>query len=299
MRTSDYILNDGDLEIAHNICYAPVTRRHAVRGSTDRNGFCDPLLELDADALRELFDNSGTLLHLPNALPGDYCAGVVEAAACVPFEAYAKTENSTDYQPILKFGPTMFDFIGKDDKSEYFREGREAATLGAAAFAAKGVSNPLTVAMRALRNAWRGPVSVARESDGQAYFAGVMRDIPSGALPHVDDARTETPEMAIGGVVAQASMLFYATAAKSGGALRVYDKRPTARDYRDNVLGYGFTADAVHNVSFRGITPGVGTVALFPTTQIHSVDPVTGEGRRVTWSTFIGLRGDGSLVLWS
>lgn len=299
MYTNDQNPTFNSTEIAQNICYAPVSRRLGRRDPIDRDGLSDPALRLDPDTLREVFNNNGTLVHLLHALPATYCARVVAAAARVPFQAYAKTENSTDYEPILKFGPTMFDHIGQDDKSEYFQQGRRAVELGSAAFSAAGVTNPLTVALRALREAWPGPVGVAREANGQAYFAGVMRDIPSGAIPHVDDAHTETPEMAIGDVVAQASMLFYVMAPTAGGALRVYDKTPTAQDYRDHVVGYGFADDAVHNASFRGVTPGVGTVVLFPTTQIHSVDPVRGDGRRISWSTFIGLRADGSLILWS
>lgn len=290
--------NDGD-KITLNVCYPPVVRERSRHGRLHHRHLSEPALRLDPDVLSELFTNSGTLLHMPQALPVDYCAKVVDAASRVPFQAYAKTENSQDYRPILKFGPAMFDHIGMDDKSEYFRLGREAGTLGASAFAAVGVRNPLTVALKALRDAWAGPVGVAQERGGETYFSGVMRDIPSGALPHVDDAATETPEMAIGDVVAQISMLFYVSAPAEGGALRVYDKAPTPHDYRKHALGYGFTADAVHNVTFRGITPGVGTVALFPTTQIHSVDPVAGSGRRITWSTFIGLRTDGALILWS
>ncbi|WP_425003061.1 2OG-Fe(II) oxygenase [Mycolicibacterium sp. S3B2] len=281
------------------LCVSPTTytRPHA-RPRTD-TAVLDPDLHLVAEDLSKLFDDSQALVHLPGALSPRYCAGVVAAAAAVPFQAYAKTENSSDFAPILKFGPALFDYIGATDVSGYFIEGAAATALGAAAFAASAVLDPLTAALRALRRAWPGRVEVATESDGRPYFAGVMRDIPSGALPHVDHARVETPALQVGRTIAQASMLFYVSIPTAGGALRVYDKTPTATDYADHTLGYGFTADAVRDATFRGITPGVGSVVLFPTTQIHSVDPVAGPGHRITWSTFIGLCEDGSLVLWS
>lgn len=280
------------------LCPAPVTRHH-LRES--RATACATSTELDVERtllLNKLFDSSITLMHLRGAVSPAYCTDLVRAAATVPFQAYAKTENSDDYAPILKFGPTAFDYIGQPDKSGYFASGRDAAAAGAAAFAAAGVINPLTLVLNALRRAWPRPVDVAFEGYS-AYFAGVMRDIRDGALPHVDHAKVETPELIIGDTIAQVSLLIYASVPTTGGALRVYDKTPTASDYRDHTLGYGFSPEAVRGTTFRGVTPEVGSVVLFPSTQIHSVDAVTGDGQRITWSTFIGLRPDGSLVLWS
>lgn len=277
----------------------PVPGHLRRRAGSARDDWAQPLLRIDPAALARMFDNSGTLLHIPDALPAEYCRGAVRGAARIPFETYARTENSNDYAPILKFGPTVFDYHGREDKSGYFAQAADATARGAGAFADARVANPLTIALEALRAAWPGPVRIAREPDGRPYFAGVMRDIPHGVIPHVDDATTETPEMAIGDITAQASMLFYVAMSSSGGALRVYEKTPTQQDHEENAVGYGFTAASVRNVAFRGVTPAAGSMVLLPTRQIHSVDPVTGEGRRITWSVFIGLHSDGSLILWS
>ena len=175
---------------------------------------------------------------------------------------------------------------------------------GSRAFAAAAIANPRIIALRALSAAWEGNVGVAVERGrhgGAAprnYFAGVMRDIPSGALPHVDDAAIETPELEIGGVVAQASLLFYLDVPTEGGALRVYDKTAARSDWAE-MRGYGFSPKSIAGRTFAGVTPTVGSVVLFRTTQIHSVDPVIGAGRRITWSTFIGLTKNGDLILWS
>jgi hypothetical protein len=280
------------------MCPAPIARPLAGRCDATSHG-AGPELVVDPELLKKLFNGSGTMIHLQQALPPEYCANVVRAAATVPFRAYAKTENSGDYSPILKFGPTVFDYIGASDKSGYFVDSLQAIDAGDAAFTEAGVVNPLTLVLRCLKHAWPGPVEVANEPGDVRYFAGVMRDIRGGALPHVDHARRETPELSIGSTIAQASLLIYVSVPSAGGALRVYDKKPTVGDYREHTLGYGFSPEAVRGATFRGVTPEVGSVVLFPTTQIHSVDAVTGTGRRITWSTFIGLRADGSLVLWS
>lgn len=264
-----------------------------------------PAFVLDEAILRELMLGRSThALHfLPKALPSGYCDAAVAATSSLSFDAYEKTAGSEVYAPILKYGPTVFDYAGGQNFTEYFASARDDAERGSRSFAQAGVANPQSIALRALRRAWGGEVRIAVEPDGDTrpsrpYFAGVIRDIEGGALPHVDDAVTETPELAIGNVVAQASLLFYLQVPAEGGGLRVYDKTATDDDWA-TMRGYGFDSSAVAGRTFNGVLPTVGSAVLFRTTQIHSVDPVIGAGRRVTWSTFIGLTKSGDLILWS
>ncbi|OZD05088.1 hypothetical protein CH275_11980 [Rhodococcus sp. 06-235-1A] len=278
----------------------PDTRSTPVMSSSERF----PAVALKEATLRELLLSHSTnaLHHLPKALPEWYCDAAVAAMGSLSFDAYEKTVGSEDYDPILKYGPTVFDYAGGHNFTEYFTSARDDAERGSRAFAAAGVANPQSIALRALRRAWGGEVHIAVEPDDtgpyRPYFAGVIRDIAGGALPHVDDAATETPELAIGNVVAQASLLFYLQVPAEGGGLRVYDRTATEEDWA-KMRGYGFDPSAVAGRTFNGVTPGVGSAVLFRTTQIHSVDPVIGAGRRVTWSTFIGLTESGDLILWS
>ena len=254
--------------------------------------------DVDPTSLKHVFGHTASLIHIRRALAIDYCAAAVRASEQLKFKPYEKTEGSVDFDPILKFGPALFDYHESQDFDAYFRESEWAFHVGAEAFRKAHVVNPLTVVLEGLRSSWPGPVYVAKEHETD-YFAGVMRDIPSGALPHVDRAYVETPDLRVGRSIAQASLVLHLNAPSAGGALRVYDKTPTLEDDQKHTLGYGYTPDAVHGVTFRGITSGVDDAVIFPTTQIHSVDKVIGTGRRVTWSTFIGLQADGSLILWS
>lgn len=265
----------------------------------------NPRLEIPLETLCDLLvTGSNPVVHIRGGLPQEYCERAVGVAAQLPFAPYEKTTGSEDFHPIAKFGPTLFDFHGAESYKGYFVESAEAANAGTLAFTSARVRNPLLVALRAL-SSWPGRVEVATETrpvqgtSARRYFSGVIRDIRSGALPHVDDAATETPELVVGDIVAQATLLFYIQVPTEGGAVRVYDKVPTEDDYRNNVVGYGFSPDAVRGESFKGVTPDTGSVVMFRTTQIHSVDAVIGTGHRITWSTFIGLKADGSLVLWS
>jgi hypothetical protein len=255
-----------------------------------------PPLDL-GDALRRVFD-LGDVVHLPAALPPGYCTATMNAVARLTFSAYPKTEGAETFEPILKYGPTMFDHFHLEDVAPYFDEAECADSALRGAFTESRCPDPLAVAIDALTAVWDAPVRVATEH-GRPYFAGVLRDIRSGAIPHVDRARVETPDLTIGESRKQISMLFYLRVPERGGALRVYDKEPTRYDDDHLVDGYGYRPQAVQGVTFRGVTPSVGSVVLFPTTRVHSVDAVEGEGRRVTWSTFIGLQPDGSLRLWS
>lgn len=169
----------------------------------------------------------------------------MRVAADLPFAPYAKTTGSEDYKPIVKFGPTVFDWHGESSFDGYFADSATAQLAGQVAFSKAQVLSPLRLAKHALAT-WPGKVDVATETAVpntplRRYFAGVIRDIQSGALPHVDNAVTETPDLIIGKVLAQITLLFYLDVPAEGGSVRVYDKRPDAEDYRTNVLGYGFS----------------------------------------------------------
>lgn len=253
---------------------------------------------LSGEQLRRVFEPDAPLLHLRGGLNEGYCRDVVTTTTrSLSYAPYEKTTNSAEISPIAKFGPTVFDWIGKEF-SPYLDETEVASQRMREVFSHENVPHPLDVALEFLRPLWNGGVAVADEA-GRPYFAGVLRDIDGGALPHIDHARKETPNLSIGRVVAQASLLYYVEVPSAGGALRVYDKEPSHEDDTHHTLGYGYSPEAIAGVSFTGVTPSTGSLVLFPTTRIHSVDPIDGQGRRVTWSVFLGLTPEGDLLLWS
>lgn len=248
-----------------------------------------------ADAtLQEVLDGRRLLWHLPAFVDSDYCRDAVEAIRSVEFSPYPATVGVAGAAPVLKVGPTVFDHFGTDFAA-YFDEAAECAGRLRACFAGARIIDPLDLLVDLLTLVWDGPVVIAEER-GRPYFAGVLRSIPGGTLPHVDNASVETPELAIGQTSRQGTILLYLAMPTSGGATKVFAKRPNDDD---PTYSWGYAPEAVAGVRFAGVTPSAGDVVLFPTTHIHQVEPVTGAGDRITFSAFYGPDERGRLVVWS
>jgi hypothetical protein len=244
--------------------------------------------------LQDVLEGRRLLWHLPAFVDGAYCRRAVDAVRGVEFNPYPATVDVPGASPVLKVGPTVFDHFGSDFAA-YFNEAAECAARLRACFDRAGIVDPLDVIVDFLTLVWDGPVVIAEEQ-GRSYFAGVLRSIPGGTLPHVDNASVETPELAIGQTTCQGTILLYLAMPTSGGATKVFAKRPTDAD---PTYSWGYAAEALAGVGFAGVTPSAGDVVLFPTTHIHQVEPVTGTGDRLTFSAFYGPDEHGRLVVWS
>jgi hypothetical protein len=263
---------------------AKVMRGHRVR----------PVHE---QTLKDLLFGDVLLVYAPDLLPSAYCDRAVEAIDRTDIQPYEKTLGT----PVVvhKGGPAVFDYIGDPRGYEaYFELAGSYAAEQRRQFARAGIAHPLDIFQRLLSAWWPGPVEVASEN-GVPYFAGVARYTPSGIMRHSDDAATESPELVIGKVVQQFSILIYLSMAAEGGAITVYDKMPSAVDLRENLQDYGLAARATAGVPACSVTPAKGSLVMFPTRNIHVVEGSAGDGRRMTVSTFAGVMPDGRLVLWS
>ncbi|MCU1484382.1 MAG: hypothetical protein JWN67_1128 [Actinomycetia bacterium] len=260
----------------------------------------DPALVLAPTAglvpgeLQELLDGHRLVRHLPNHLDVGYCDQVVAAVRTLELSPYPATVGVPGAAPVLKVGPTVFDHVGTDFAS-YFDEVAACSRRLRACFARAGIIDPLDFVLDFLRRSWDGPVVIAEEG-GRPYFAGVLRSIPGGTLPHTDDAARETPDLSIGRTKSQGSLLLYLAMPTAGGSTTVYDKRPTDDD---PTYAWGYAQAALAGVGFAGVTATAGDVVLFPSTRIHEVAPVTGVGDRLTFSVFYGPDEHGRLVVWS
>jgi hypothetical protein len=256
---------------------------------------------LSQSELRSVLARQTPLLQLPHAIDPEACSAILEAIDALEFEHYAATEGLGDSEPVSKLAQTgtLFDFYEHPSGFQpYFDQARSQMTFMRRRFAAAGAPDPLELMIQTLQQAWPAPVSVATEPGLGTYNAAVVRSIPSGALPHVDNAAEECPELTVGKVIAQGSILIYLTSPAGGGAVRVFHKAPTDHDQAHNRQDWGYSPASVAGVPFSGINPTAGDVVLFPTTLIHSVDPIL-SGRRISVSAFFGQTPDGRLVLWS
>ncbi|MEM7142135.1 MAG: 2OG-Fe(II) oxygenase [Actinomycetota bacterium] len=260
-------------------------------------------LPVDPDALPPV----GTLLRILRAeepmmwarqyLHSDYTPAAAEALAGISFDPYSATVDVEGGAAVLKFGPTVFDFFGSDHFDRYLDEAARASDTISDAFARAGIPSAFEIIVATLEHLWPGPVEVATEKD-RPYFAGVVRSIPDGTLPHIDNAQIETPDLSIGKTWAQGTILLYLEMPSSGGATKVFAKQPTEDD---PTHAWGYAHEALNGVRFAGVTPNPGDMLLFPTTCIHQVDPIPphATGRRITVSAFYGPADDGLLLVWS
>lgn len=256
---------------------------------------------LTSPELRSVLQQDATLIHHPSAISETDCSAILGAFEGITFENYTATDGLSDSEPVSKLATTGTLFDHYDDPAgfgPYFEQARSQMAFMRRRFAAAGAPDPLHIMIEMLRGAWRGPVEVATEPGVGIYNAGVVRSIPSGALPHVDNAVEECPSLAVSRIVAQGSILIYLTSPSGGGGVRVFHKAPTDDDRSRHRQDWGFSPAAIAGVPFTGVNPTAGDVVVFPTTLIHAVDPVI-SGQRVSVSAFFGQTPDGRLVLWS
>ncbi len=248
-------------------------------------------------SLPAVLDGHVKLLQLAGLVDVGYCDEVLTALSAVAFKDYgakAIKASADDDRPTLKIGPTAhWQFEEEENGLElYFSEAASTHAELRQRFSGAGIVDPLDLLVAILKYLWSGTVEIATEGDKQ-YFAGVVRSVTGGADPHTDNAQ-RTPELAIGKVVSQGSILLYLRMPPAGGGVKVFHKRPESPVPID---GLGWRG--VAGLQFSGATPSAGDVVIFPTTYMHAVEPVIGEGERVTISSFFGALPDGRLVVWS
>jgi hypothetical protein len=229
--------------------------------------------------------------HVSGLVDTGYCSSVLGVLEKVGFSNY--DIEGADTAAVLKIGPTVFDRANAGDGLDNYFDTAESVDADLRRrFQDAGIVDPLELLMAVLRFMWCGPVEVARQGDRQ-YYAGVVRSIAEGAPPHHDNAHRR-PGLSIAETESQGSILLYLRMPPAGGGLKVYHKRGTRLDPVDEI---GF--EHVAGVEFSGVTPSMGDVVIIPSSCFHAVEPVIGEGERVTISSFFGPLPDGRLVLWS
>lgn len=245
-----------------------------------------------AGSLQAILDGHVKLSHLPGLVNVDYCNSVIDALADVSYSEYQLQDVATT-APLLKVGPTAhWQFEHDGGLERYFSEAESVDEQLRDLFRTAGIDDPLDILIRLLRHMWHGPVDLATEGE-KRYFSGVVRSVTGGADPHTDNAQ-RTPQLSIGKVLSQGSILIYLRMPPAGGGMRVFHKRPASPVPLD---GRGW--EGVAGLAFSGVTPSAGDVVVFPTTHVHAVEPVIGEGERITISTFFGALPDGRLTVWS
>lgn len=246
---------------------------------------------LTEDLLEALFANEIGGVRLQGFVSPQACSAVSEAVISNGFDYYETLDP-----PLGRIGIAQYDF--RDKKAEYFRQAAIAHETRKRIFADAG--DPIPQVIDALTPAWRGKVGLAAEDAYGDYFAGIVRITVGGIKVHCDWAQHDAVGWHVGTVESQLVWNLYYSLTEVGGETTVYQRpsTPDIEDYAEGAFGF-YRPDAVENSPSYEVSPVRGEVILFNSRNAHSVKPATGEGVRISASSFVGRMPDGSLVLWS
>ena len=161
--------------------------------------------------------------------------------------------------------------------------------------------DPIERLIAALEPHVDGPVGVAAEPEGSAYFAGIIRKSNDGLALHADFAPYQAPGYMVDRVDAQLAWNLYVEAPAEGGVTTLHDaawtwSRSRPGEVADNYPLPRSAVDGARTFSFK---PEPGEAWLFNTRNPHEVSGVRSAGDRIAIACFVGRLPDGSLVLWS
>jgi hypothetical protein len=196
---------------------------------------------------------------------------------------------------IAKLGPAAYDCYAAGELDEaYWETARQAVAMRSTLMYG---SDPLDFAFGRVAEAWGDAVIPAR-SRGSEMFAGMIREIHSGAKIHFDEIVREFPGVLDETPASFVTMNWFLSTTESGGETTVYRHRwrPLDEAHRD---GYGYDPIVVDGELSATALARPGDAMIFDSRNLHSVAPVSGSGRRVTLSYFLGIAGHGPLLSWS
>lgn len=280
----------------------PITSGTSDPAGADVSANASPIYTLfDAETVSELTHDS--ILRLAVGVVGavrvrdfatpELCEAVMSALdAHPPLGTY---DEALIYPPIAKLGPAAYDFYGTHGLGEqYWNDATRAVEVRRTLLHG---GDPMEHALNRMRVAWNGEVEYAT-SRGRPMFAGMIREIGQGAKLHFDEVTRECPGLLDATPASFLTLNWYLSVPESGGELSVYRHRwrPADEMHRDH---YGYLPAAVDDEPVAKLAPKLGDAVIFDSRNLHSIAPISGQGRRVTLSFFLGITGHGSLQLWS
>ena len=241
--------------------------------------------------LQSVFRNEIAALVIKNFWSLERCRKAVEVIMGYGFDYYEGV-----YPPIGRIGITQFEHrFSNREKSSYFDKAPGANKTRSDLFIESG--DPVKEVTNLLH--CFTDTHVAVESTGEEYFAGLVRNIHE-ALLHLDFAPRDALGWDISNILAQVSWNIVLQEAEKGGQTVVY-KRPWMKsdEMRKVPESYGYEMELVRDRQEATIEGEAGDFVVFNSQNFHRVLPTEGQRLRLTVSSFIGLTGSGTLLLWS
>lgn len=252
------------------------------------------LYELSRQSLDLLVANKIPAIIVKNFVAKDQCELVAGRLKSMAFGEYGHMADI----PCHHIG-VCHNQWANDAKSVYFEKAEAAKQVSNDVFAGI-MDNPVARLMEILRDVSGQPVGLFEEDGHGPYFAGAFRSFRGHGRLHVDHAPTHiTTDWSVKNILAQLSWNIYYSVLNSGGETKIYD---TILTNENNALkvpnDYYFPYEVLESDRHLTVVPEVGDLLLFNTRNFHEVMG-NEDGRRLSQTSFIGVKRDGSLHLWS
>lgn len=229
------------------------------------------------------------------------------AAATDRFLTHPEMREDPVVPPIAKLGRSLYEY---NDLGEYFSQAGVSQRSVDDVFG--GIVTPLGEMTARLHEYFKPSGIVVRplQHERRNGFYGVLRQWwgnQSGmaALPHEDfiEPKVNYDDLETNDLISELSIVCCLGNGATGGATRIYKRRPTKEEFDDpkNRQGYGFTHEFVADDPYVDVRLQAGDVLVFSAQNIHSVESVPADGPpRITQQLFMGqLEETGDIIYWS
>ncbi|MFC4160300.1 2OG-Fe(II)-dependent halogenase WelO5 family protein [Chitinimonas lacunae] len=259
-----------------------------------KNWIRQELCELTEENLNLLLEFKIPGIIVENFLPPETCELVAERLRAMSFENYSHLKDI----PVHHVG-VCHNQWAHDDKSIYFDKIDQAKEVIDSIYRGLDI-NPVDMVMNAVASQAKRTAGLFEEPGFGSYFAGAFRSFRGHGRLHADHAPSHIRQpWAVTEISRQMTWNIYYSMLNSGGELVIYDTIHTAENDSMKVPGqYYFPYEVLEGPEHIRVTPKVGDLIMFNTQNFHEILGNT-DGYRISQTSFIGLKKDGSLGFWS
>lgn len=258
------------------------------------NWICNELCELTEKNLELVLDFKIPGIIIEGFIPPTICREVASRLKEMQFANYSHLNEI----PVDQVG-LCHNQWAHDDKSVYF--GKRDAANKIISDIYRGLDiDPLRMVAEAISTRANRHVSVFEEPDFGKYFAGAFRSFRGHGRLHADHAPSHIRKpWAVTEIKRQMAWNIYYCVNNTGGEVVIYDTIHTAENDVMKMPGdYYFPYEVLEREAHVKVAPKVGDLIMFNTQNFHEVLGNT-DGHRISQTSFMGMRADGSLGLWS
>lgn len=258
------------------------------------NWISDELHELTPENLSLLLEQKIPAIRVRDFVNRETCDIVASRLLEMNFQNYDHLKDIPVHQVGL-----CHNQWAHDDKSVYFGKCQEAQNIIDEIYRGLDI-DPVQMVIEAIRKDGGRGASVFQEEGYGDYFAGAFRSFKGHGKLHADHAPSHIDSSwAVTGILKQLTWNIYYCAEETSGELVIYDTIHTAENDKMKVEGdYYFPYEVLERDDCVRVFPKVGDLIIFNTQNFHEILG-TAEGNRISQTSFVGLREDGSLGLWS